>query len=293
MQVTKHIHAIKIPFQIPIAPGKTVDRFVYAYLIYGKKIYLIDTGIASSKQAIFDYIIKTGRKTDEISKIILTHSHPDHIGAARAIQKETGCSVAAHAGEKSWIEDVELQSRERPVPNFHSLVDGSVVVDRILEDGNIIDMDDGLRLEVFHTPGHSRGSISLLFREDKALFTGDAVPIAGDLPIYDDVLASVNSIKKLKLIDGIDFLLASWDDPQRGEGVYQRMDEALRYLQRIHEAVASVAGDGSSLEPAEFCSAVLEELGIPAMAANPLVVRSFAANLKIIDRPDLLRDTSI
>jgi len=47
------------------------------------------------------------------------------------------------------------------------------------------------------------------------------------------------------------------------------------------------------LEPAEFCSAVLEELGIPAMAANPLVVRSFAANLKIIDRPDLLRDPSI
>jgi len=59
------------------------------------------------------------------------------------------------------------------------------------------------------------------------------------------------------------FLARFLDDPQRGEGVYQRMDEALRYLQRIHEAVASVAGDGSSLEPAEFCSAVLEELGIP------------------------------
>jgi len=292
MQVTKHIHAIKIPFQIPIAPGKTVDRFVYTYLIYGKKICLIDSGVASSKQVIFDYIIETGRKIDEVSMIILTHSHPDHIGAARAIQKETGCSVAAHAGEKSWIEDVELQSRERPVPNFHSLVDGSVGVDRILEEGDIIDLEDGLSLEVFHTPGHSTGSISLLFREDKSLFTGDTVPLAGDLPIYDDVLASVNSIKKLKLIDGIDFLLASWDDPQAGQLAYQRMDEALRYLQRIHEAVASVAGEGQ-LEPAEFCSAVLEELGIPAMAANPLVVRSFAANLKIIDRPDLLRDPSI
>lgn len=293
MQVTKHIHAIKISFQIPIAPGKTVDRFVYAYLICGKKICLVDTGVASSKQAIFDYIIETGRKIDDISMIILTHSHPDHIGAARAIQKETGCSVAAHAGEKSWIEDVELQSRERPVPNFHSLVDGSVRIDRILEDGEILDLGEGLSLEVFHTPGHSTGSISLLLREDKALCTGDAIPLAGDLPIYDDVSASVNSVKKLKLIDGIDLLLASWDDPQRGEQVYQRMDEALRYLQRVHEAVASVAGDGSSLEPAEFCRHVLEELGLPAMAANPLVSRSFAANLKIIDRPDLLRDTSI
>lgn len=293
MQVTKHIHAIKIPFQIPLAPGKTVDRFVYAYLIYGERICLVDTGIASSKQVIFDYIIKTGRKIDEVSMIILTHSHPDHIGAARAIQKETGCSVAAHAGEKSWIEDVELQSRERPVPNFNSLVDGSVVVDRILEDGDIIDLGDSLSLEVFHTPGHSTGSISLFLREEKALFTGDAIPLAGDLPIYDDVAASVNSVKKLKLIDGIDFLLASWDDPQEGQRAHQRMDEALRYLQGVHEAVASVAGDGSSLEPAEFCRHVLEELGLPAIAANPLVVRSFAANLKVIDRPDLLRDPSI
>jgi hydroxyacylglutathione hydrolase len=293
MQVTKHIHAIKIPFKIPVAPGKAVDRFVYAYLIYGKKICLIDTGVASSKQVIFDYIIGTGRKTEGISQVILTHSHPDHIGAARAIQKETGCGVMAHADEKSWIEDVGLQSRERPVPNFHSLVDGSVRIDRILEEGDIIDLGDGLSLEVFHTPGHSIGSISLFLREDKALFTGDAIPLAGDLPIYDDVLASVDSIKKLKLIDGIDLLLASWDDPQRGESVYQRMYEALRYLQRVHEAVASVAGDGSSLEPSEFCCAVLEELGIPAITANPLVVRSFAANLKIIDRPDLLRDPSI
>jgi len=82
MQITKHIHAIKIPFQIAIGPGKKVDRFVYTYLIYGKKICLIDTGVASSEQVIFDYIRKTGRNPDDISLIVLTHSHPDHIGAA-------------------------------------------------------------------------------------------------------------------------------------------------------------------------------------------------------------------
>lgn len=95
---------------------------------------------------------------------------------------------------------------------------------------------------MFHTPGHSKGSISLLLHEDKALFTGDAVPLAGDMPIYDDVLASVRSIKKLKGIGGIKVLLASWDDPCEGDRVYQLLDEALSYLQRIHEAVAGVAG---------------------------------------------------
>lgn len=50
MQVTKHVHAIKIPFQITNNLGITVDRFVYAYLIYGKKICLIDSGVACNKK---------------------------------------------------------------------------------------------------------------------------------------------------------------------------------------------------------------------------------------------------
>ena len=61
MQVTKQIHAIKIPFQIPVAPGKTLDRFVYSYLIYDTEICLIDSGIKSSERVIFDYI-KNGRR---------------------------------------------------------------------------------------------------------------------------------------------------------------------------------------------------------------------------------------
>lgn len=77
----------------------------------------------------------------------------------------------------------------------------------------------GLRLEVFHTPGHSKGSISLLLHEDRALFYGDAVPLVGDATTYDDVLACVKSIKKLKKIKGINLLLSSWDNPQEGERV--------------------------------------------------------------------------
>lgn len=45
MQITEHIHAIKIPFEIPVAPGKMFERFVYAYLIFGTEICLIDSGV--------------------------------------------------------------------------------------------------------------------------------------------------------------------------------------------------------------------------------------------------------
>jgi hydroxyacylglutathione hydrolase len=48
-------------------------------------------------------------------------------------------------------EDVELQFRERPVPGFHTLVGGSAVVDRLLTGGEILTLEDGLTLEVFHT----------------------------------------------------------------------------------------------------------------------------------------------
>jgi hydroxyacylglutathione hydrolase len=99
MQISNRIHALKVPFQITDKSGMKVPRFVYVYLIYGEKICLIDSGVASSEDVIFDYIRKTGRQPEEISLLILTHSHPDHIGSALAIKKASGCTVAAHAAE--------------------------------------------------------------------------------------------------------------------------------------------------------------------------------------------------
>jgi len=52
LQITDHIHAIKIPFQIPVAPGKAFGRFVYSYLVYDTEIYLIDSGVQSSDEAV-------------------------------------------------------------------------------------------------------------------------------------------------------------------------------------------------------------------------------------------------
>ncbi len=157
MRITEHIHAIKIPFKLQVNDEKTLDRFVYAYLIYGKKICLIDCGVSSSDSIIFDYLKKTGRTPEEISMLVLTHSHPDHIGGAVALRKGTGCQVAAHVDARPWIEDVELQYKERPILNFHSLVEGPVQVNHELRDGDNLDLGDGQTLKVIHTPGHSRG----------------------------------------------------------------------------------------------------------------------------------------
>jgi hydroxyacylglutathione hydrolase len=292
MQITPSVHALRHSFKIPITRGVVIERFVYSYIIYGEMITLIDTGVAGCETPIFEYIRSTGRDPSEITLMILTHSHPDHIGAAGAIQRLTGCSVAAHPAERVWIEDVALQNRERPVPGFATLVGGSVLVDHELVDGDTIEPDDTRAGEmlVFHTPGHSKGSVSLFLHQEGALFSGDAVPVAGEMPVYDDALLSVQSVKKLKAIRGIRVLLSSWDEPRNADDAYLRMGLALDYLQQIHQAVLASTEDGFP-DLMELTGKAATVLGLPPQAVNPLLSRTFAANLRLRERKNLLSDS--
>ena len=290
MQVTEHVHTIKIPFKLMTSAGTTMDRFVYAYLIYGKRICLIDCGVSSSHTMIFDYLKQTGRNPEEIFMLVLTHSHPDHIGGADGIVKRIGCQVAAHVEAKRWIEDTECQLRERPILNFHSLVENSVKVNLGLREEDSLDLGNGQILKVVHTPGHSKGSISLLFPEDGALFSGDAIPRWGGLPIYEDVLKSIKSIKKLRGIPGLKVLFASWDEPQFGDHIYTLMDQGLKYIQHIHELVCREKANRSSPDLTELGKQVLKTLGLPETALSPIVLNSIKAHLKVSDRKDLLTE---
>ena len=288
MQVTEHIHALKIPFKLRVGPDETVDRFVFAYLIFGDQICLIDSGVAGSEAMILDYIKQAGRDPREIDRIIFTHSHADHIGGSRALKKQTGCKVAAHVDAKPWIENVDQQYAERPIGNFYDLVGGSVEIDSGLKDGDQVDLGDGNTLEIFHTPGHSKGSISLLFNKDNALFTGDAVPKPRTVPIYEDVATSIESIKKLKQIEGLEIMMASWDDPQFGASVYPSMDAGLQWFQQIHESVLAETAGSDSLDPKQLCARVLKRLGFPEIPLVPIVVTSIGAHLKLLDKNKII-----
>jgi hydroxyacylglutathione hydrolase len=287
MQVTEHIHAIKIPFKIPIAPGKVIDREVYSYIVFGNEITLIDSGVMGAETIISDYIRRNGRYPKEISVVILTHSHPDHIGSVKAIKEATGCKVAAHSAEQAWIEDTEKQYRERPVPGFHGLVGGAVTIDMLLADAEIVTLDEKIKCEVMHTPGHSRGSITLFFADEKVIITGDALPLPNDLPIYEDIVASVDSIKRLERIKNIETLLSSWEAPLSGyKLIEKRIGDSILYLRRIHEAVLKAKAQGSE-DLMNLCRFVVNEIGLPPSAANPLVARSFASNLAAMEIMDL------
>jgi hydroxyacylglutathione hydrolase len=168
---------------------------------------------------------------------------------------------------------------ERPVPGFHNLVGGSVEVDRALKEGDKVDLGGRKEIEVVHTPGHSTGSISLLLREDRVLITGDAVPLVGEMPVYDDATASMRSLERLLSIDGVDVLLGSWDIPRKGEEIGCIIEGGLEYLRRIDTTIAEIAFQDPRISSDDLCRRVIDrmQLNVPPI---PLVARSFQSNLR-------------
>ncbi len=285
MKVTERIHALKLPFKIPVSPEKTIERTVYAFLYFGKTITLIDSGVSGAEDSIVRCIRKNRREPEEISTLILSHSHPDHIGGAKKIKKKTGCRILAHSAERSWIEDTEKQAEERPVPGFSMLVDGPVQVDGMLDDGDSFDLGNGAECKVYHTPGHSAGSLSLVFPNDKVLFTGDALPLPNDLPIYDDIAICMQSIRKLsKLAADAEVLLSSWEAPVLGQkNIQQRVNAGVNYLEHIHGKVLQASSKNQD-HVMELCREVVNSLDLPPFAANPLVAKALTSSLAAADK---------
>lgn len=277
MQISSNIHAIEIPFAVPTPLGN-LERSVFVYLVCGERVTLIDSGVAGAEKAIFSYLATIGRKP-EVDRLLLTHSHPDHVGAARAIRNATGCCVLAGAGERRWIEDTELQARERPVPGFASLVGGPVSLDRVVADGDVLDLGGGLSLEVLASPGHSAGSMSFYLREERALFCGDAVPVPGDLPIYDDFRTSQSSLERLGEIKEVALLLEAWQEPRR-TGIAGRIAAGSSWLETVDQAVQQVAASVADVDAMALCRQVVTQLGLSPQAANPLVARSLSSHLR-------------
>ncbi len=107
--------------------------------------------------------VETARLT--IGTVVLTHGHIDHISALAEVKKATGARVAIHA------DDAPLLGRQPRHLSF-GLTHEVVTPDRLLKDGDSLDVG-GLKLQVIHTPGHSRGSICLL--SGGVLFSGDTL----------------------------------------------------------------------------------------------------------------------
>lgn len=171
------------------------------------------------------------------------------------------------------------------------MVGGPIPIERLLQDGDTIRLGKGLTLEVLHTPGHSPGSISLLLREEMALFTGDTVQAPGRAPIYTDPVALVRSLRRLKGIPSIKHYLPSHDMPAEGDAAYQRLEDSLAYIRRVHAAVKKAASElPGTTDPQALAGRVLAELEIPPRPALSFIARTIHADLTAVGLEDLLNE---
>ncbi len=122
--------------------------------------------------------------------IVLTHSHPDHIGGAPFCRERFQAAIALHEGD---------------LPLYRAILGGNAPEpERSLHEGDVIELG-GLKLEVLHTPGHTPGSITLLERTERVLFTGDLL-FAGsigrtDFPGGSDTEMS-KSLRRIVTLEG-------------------------------------------------------------------------------------------
>lgn len=101
--------------------------------------------------------------------ILLTHAHFDHIGAVDEIRKKYEIDVYLHENEQHWLEDATL--------NRSALfLDGGFTTtkpEKILTPGKLT--IGSFTCDVVHTPGHSPGSVSFIFNDQKFIVSGDVL----------------------------------------------------------------------------------------------------------------------
>jgi glyoxylase-like metal-dependent hydrolase (beta-lactamase superfamily II) len=160
-------------------------------------------------------------------------------------------------------------------------VERPVTVNRLLSDGDRIGIGGERSLGIIHTPGHSPGSLSLFLEDEGVLFSGNAVPVKGELSVYDDPVASLRSLGRLRGLEGIRVLLSSWDRPKAGEEARRTMADGKEVIRALHAAVVQAAG--KEADPAGIAGRVVEDLGLPG-AASPVITRTVSGHIRAMEK---------
>jgi glyoxylase-like metal-dependent hydrolase (beta-lactamase superfamily II) len=242
---------------------------VHLYLVRGEKLALIDSGASDSPSAAVEPALRElGLEWSDVDYLINTHGHPDHAGGngevkEAAPQVEIGLhrddvhlaeGPAAHLRSRTDASALlRLLGREDLVPEreavLRQVIGKSVGVDRVLEDGDGVDLGRGVRLEVVHTPGHTPGSVCFFWPAEGILFCGDAIQghgwRAGVAPLYFgadylDSLERIASLNASTLCMGHTFGWSgvSNDPVRRGPEVAETLRSSRSASAAIDQAVA-------------------------------------------------------
>lgn len=164
-------------YRIPTAPWDLINS--YALRADDGQVTLIDTGMKNGHKRITAALASIGSDPSDVTRIVLTHAHPDHAGGLAKTVATTGADVAAHRDDVRAIRDGRTPPRDSATLTgrlFNRLPGGGFAPADVaveLADGDVLDVAGGL--EVIHTPGHSPGHMALLHQATATLITGDSI----------------------------------------------------------------------------------------------------------------------
>ena len=170
--------------------------------------FIIDPGAHAG--VILDVVRRNGWK---IEKILLTHGHFDHIGAAELLREKLVAPIYIYPEDARYLTDTYLNlSANTPYPvtvaHYEELLDGEMI--RLKE-------NSGFYLKVIHTPGHTPGSVTYYSPTEHAAFVGDLLyehrPGLTHFPGGDRTLLERSIINKILTLPDDTVLLSGHSSP--------------------------------------------------------------------------------
>ncbi len=239
---------------------------------------LIDTlPFPSETRQIKDFVEK--RLGSRVRYVINTHYHSDHTNGNYLFPE---AEVIGHWQTRERLATIGTEALAKAKPHMPELAEVDVRLPTILVDQGPLYLQLGRKtLQLFHTPGHSSDSLSVLLREDKILFSGDMMMplpqiVDGDV---EDEIRSLNLIPPLNLENVVQ---GHGETVLRGE-IDDAVRANLKYLDNLKKKVEALV---KKKRPRDEVRAIeIEGCGKSRIALNGLVVQLHTANaLALYDR---------
>jgi glyoxylase-like metal-dependent hydrolase (beta-lactamase superfamily II) len=162
-------------WRIPTFAHDLVNTF--AFVDDDGQVTLVDTGYRRAPRRILAALEHIGAGPRDVTRIIATHAHNDHIGGLARMRGRTGATVAIHERDAAYVREGKGPVVDRTTLGGRLVrrapKSAPTEVDEELYDGQVLEFGGGVR--VIHTPGHTPGHVALLHEPTGILITGDSI----------------------------------------------------------------------------------------------------------------------